>query len=287
MYKMRKSEKICGRSGKQRTGFTLLELIAVMGIIVVMSLVVVGSYNGMMDAIAKNAGPRALRNALTLCRQHASVDGQRTYLWITGVNKYIMCRKMGVIQKSGWGSLTGDARPPYLRNVTSVEAYWIRDRDSDLGGTTWSSPLTGSDGTDIYKESDNSFYVFDFKDSEMARMLYPPWMDNETGYWIFGIVGMDGNSDRPDHFAAGSEYGVALFMEQALPEGYVFSDDLYQLDASGNFREGDFTFFEPDGSVPSVDGNTLAIGIVEVNNPSRKVVVKIGSGGKITIEDNQ
>lgn len=288
MYKKRKSETKGGRMDTLRHGFTMLELIAVMGIIVVMSLVVVGSYNGIMDAIAKKAGPRALRNALTLCRQHASVDGQRTYLWITDVNKYILCRKMGVIQRDpppAWGSLTGKARPPYV-NQSSVKAYWIRDRDAELGGTAWNSSLEGTTGgQDTFKESDSSFFVFDFTDSEIARMQYPPWF--YEGTWIFGIVGMDGKDDKPDHFKGGSEYGIALFMEQALPEGYVFSKDLYSLNSAGNFRDGKFTFFEPDGSVPSDDGNTKALGIEEVNNPTRKVVVNIETSGKITIDDNQ
>ena len=297
MYKTQKIKTQGGRAGPRGSGFTLLELIAVMGIIVVMSLVVVGSYNGIMNAIAKNAGPRALRNALTLCRQHASVDGDRTYLWITGVNKYILCRKTGVIADAPWApewkGLRGDERPPYNREDDPVgPALWVRDKDADVGEALTFERVRQSGGGD---GAISSSYVFDFDKSEVAIMQYPAWGDGTSGYLMFGIIGTDSTLAKDGSviavkppagsFEAGSEYGVALFMEQALPEGYVFARDLYTLDEdkNGEFVKGESVYFEPEGGA---GGSKMKLGIEEENNPARRIVVEVREDGKITITDN-
>lgn len=291
-----------GRS--QIGGFTLLELIAVMGIIVAMSLVVVSSYTGIMSAISKNAGPRAFRNALTLCRQHASVDGQRTYVWIIDVDKYILCRKAGVVQGEPyppkWGTLSGLEIPGYLGDskISSVgPALWVYDRDADLGrgslefggddaALDFIRMLQGKEG----REKAGSYYVFDFTENAMARVIYPPWHNRRGGNWVFGVAGLrfSGGSfssnprgENSKAFMPGNEYGWTLFAEQQLPQGYAFGKELYTLDSSGNFEKGKCVFFEADGSAPS-DGNTLEFMIFEVNT-DKKVTVKIETSGKIKI----
>ncbi len=53
----------------RRGGFTLLELIAVIGIIAVMVTVVVGGFNGMMTASARSSAAQTFERAINLARQ--------------------------------------------------------------------------------------------------------------------------------------------------------------------------------------------------------------------------
>ena len=105
-------------------GFTLLELIAVMGIIVAMSLVIVGSYSGIMRAISATAGINSMRKIATLCRQHACIDGARTYFQITGVNTYVLFRKAGTISETSTSNRSGVDLPPYISSG-SCSGVWL------------------------------------------------------------------------------------------------------------------------------------------------------------------
>ena len=164
---------------RRTQGFTLLELIAVMGIIVAMSAIVVGGYRGMMSAIAQRAGVDALAKAVTLCRQYASIDGRDTYFWITGFDTYVSCRKAGQIDNNTervkkrslddyeWkdsGFLTGPA-----------EGYWITDSYADLGSaqTFAQTAVNDKEGENIKDMRDRKYdggLAFDFTEGEVARI---------------------------------------------------------------------------------------------------------------------
>ena len=51
-----------------RSGFTLLELVAVIGIISIMAIVVVGGFNGIVRAISGDTGVSAITRALNLSK---------------------------------------------------------------------------------------------------------------------------------------------------------------------------------------------------------------------------
>ena len=248
---------------RRTQGFTLLELIAVMGIIVAMSAIVVGGYRGMMSAIAQRAGVDALAKAVTLCRQYASIDGRDTYFWITGFDTYVICRKAGQIDNNTervkkrpletyeWkasGFLTGPA-----------EGYWITDSYADLGSSQDYTQAMADDAKEavvatMKDKTYNGGLAFDFTEGKVARIRYPAWFVAEHGYWILGLMGPEREDTPPGGFKVNNEYGWMVGPEYRLPKGYVFDPTLYDFDsASGEFQQGLRFFFRPDGT-PG-DGN--------------------------------
>ena len=243
---------------RRTQGFTLLELIAVMGIIVAMSAIVVGGYRGMMSAIAQRAGVDALAKAVTLSRQYATIDGKDTYFWITDFDKYVICRKAGQIDNNTervkkrsledyeWkdsGFLTGPA-----------EGYWITDSYADLGSSQDYTQAMADDAKQRVNDTmENKTYngglAFDFTEGKVARIRYPAWFVAEHGYWILGLMGPEREDTPPGGFKVNNEYGWMVGPEYRLPKGYVFDPTLYDFDsASGEFQQGLRFFFRPDGT---------------------------------------
>ena len=264
-------------------GFTLLELIAVMGIIVALSLVVAGSYSGMLRAISAQAGVNAIRKIVTLSRQHACVDGSRTYFWVTGLNTYVLCRKAGTVSARSTGARSGADLPPYLASSGgSYTALWIVDRYSDLGSSSESfdSSVSNTGNSDLGATMKTNGYngalLFDLDKGLMARIQYPPWYDTRDDKWIMGV------NSSTSGFDVGDIYGWALYPERQLPKGYVFDVAASDLDSNEKMKEGKRLsfYFEPDGSAGS-EGNTMKVTVIELKS-GNKSSVEVSTGGKIT-----
>ncbi len=254
-------------------GFTLLELIAVMGIIVALSLVVVGGYASIMRTMSEMAGVNAIRKAAMLCRQHACIDGQDTYFFITGYDTYVLCRKAGVISKQETNPRTGLDLPTYLSSGTASGAIWIFDQYSDLTASAESfSPMTGTEfnkATSGYAGTD----LFDLKEGETTFVKYPPWFDYGKNAWIMGLSLTNKNGTATKGFEAGSQYGWTVYPEQKLPKGYAF------VNGPNNFIEEGSFYFKPDGT----RGKKSSLTEVSVQEPGTKKVstIKIRDDGKI------
>ena len=273
---------------RRTQGFTLLELIAVMGIIVAMSAIVVGGYRGMMSAIAQRAGVDALAKAVTLCRQYASIDGRDTYFWITGFDTYVICRKAGQIdnntervKKRPLETYEKDACG-YLPSG-NYEAYWITDSYADLGSSQDYTQAMADDAKEavvatMKDKTYNGGLAFDFTEGKVARIRYPAWFVAEHGYWIMGLMGPEREDTPPGGFKVNNEYGWMVGPEYRLPKGYVFDPTLYDFDsASGEFQQGLRFFFRPDGT-PG-DGN-VDIVLNEIGT-SQKPKVRVRQDGTI------
>ncbi len=240
-----------------RAGFTLLELVAVIGIIALMSVVVVGGFNGILRAIADTSGADAMRRALMLARQQACVDGEDTYVWVTGMNTFAVVRKAGTVSAVSSGS----RNPSYLQvggRETSISAKFIEDEYADLASAEQGFVIDG-DSTDIGTDSGSIVWrdknkeivrkykgikVFDMSTAKMADVTVPPWFDGKKDAWVFGIAKDAGG------FAVGADYGWLIYPEQTLPAGYVFADS---YDSNGAFKENYDTkvHFLADGTADS------------------------------------
>lgn len=260
-----------------RAGFTLLELVAVIGIIALMSVVVVGGFNGILRAIADTSGADAMRRALMLARQQACVDGEDTYVWVTGMNTFAVVRKAGTVSAVSSGS----RNPSYLQvggRETSVAAKYIEDEYADLAsaeqGFVIDANTLATDINDIVKNY-KGIRVFDMSTAKMADITVPPWFDGKKDAWVFGIAKDAGG------FAVGADYGWLIYPEQTLPAGYVFADS---YDSNGAFKENYDTkvHFLADGTVDS----PAAFPVYEVSVKKTRRV-QVSGDGKVTIANAQ
>lgn len=203
-----------------RRGFTLVELIAVIGIIALMSTLVLGGFSGILGAISGDSCENTLRRAVARARQEACVTGKETFVWVTDVDTFVVVRAASTISYSQTGSFA----PSWYRKEgettsVSVSAFWVVDEDADLADAREQHRFdakASDDDLKRYVDSYEGVYVFDMDDIEWARVKYPPWYELSIDAWVFGI------DDAHGKFKAGSAYGWSVMPEQHLPAGYVF-----------------------------------------------------------------
>ena len=245
-----------------RAGFTMLELVAVIGVIAIMSAIVVGGYGGILKALARENGFDTLRRGVNLARQQACVDGQVTWIWVTGINSFVLVLKGGKISDVGANSqgsrdwyygTKGDRK---LENAGNGKARWVYDRFADLTEYQISVPdISASDVKAMFDGMKGSL-VFDMSKGTIANMIVPPQYDGDLDAWVFGV---DKTLLGNDDFAPGAEYGWVTLPEQSLPKGYAFAesytdDGKYDADKAprvkflpdGTTSGGEFIIFETD-----------------------------------------
>ena len=220
---------------RRDSGFTLLELVAVIGIIAIMSVVVVGGFNSILRAISGDTADSGLKRILNAARQQACVDGQDVYVWVTGMNSYAVVRKAGTVTGRNTGSRDFEwGTDKSLSNLGDGRALWLFDAYADLGNVGLSFSFD-----DDFEENDvravfdqyKGLLVFDMEDGTMANVIVPPTFANASDAWVFGVE----KSEAGSSFKVGSDYGWVVLPEQYLPKGYVFDGS---FDADGSFKKG-------------------------------------------------
>ncbi len=219
-------------------GFTLIELIAVMGIILAMSMVVVSSYVGITRAMAARAGISHLANAVRLTRQHACMDGQRTYLYVLDETNYVISRRAGVVSERGGTS--------FLDRYGDLSSFVDRS-DEERGGLRVFDLSLSASGTPF------------------ARVERIQWNDAERA-WIVYFVRDPAFPPPPGTiFQPGHVYGVELYTVRELPKGH-------------RFREGStrgYMYFEPTGAS---GGTLSRIEVIERITPDLVQWVEVRNG---------
>ncbi len=266
------------KRSRRRSGFTLLELIAVMGIMVALSLVVVSGYASIMRTLSEMAGVNALRKAAMLCRQHACIDGRDTYFFITGFDTYVLCRKAGIINERNTSTRSGIELPPYISDGQINDAIWLLDKYSDLGASSESFSTMTKLEYEEYAEGYKGLLLFDLTESKTAFVNYAPWFDYRTDTWILGLSKKNAAGESTEGFAVGSQYGWTVYPEQKLPKGYAF------VKGKDNFIEEGSFYFKPDGTAPEKNQKGVTqMREISVQEPGTKKIstIKIHTNGKI------
>ena len=208
--------------GRRSGGFTLLELIAVIGIVALMATVVVGGFTGMAEAMARTAAWQSLQRAITLAREDATIDGNDTYLFAVDIDRFCLVRKAGVVTDLVEGE------KPWGLNGSSKNCMWVVDEYADLAdrwesfGVSFEKTDAGDLTEDAQKLSDiitedwDGTLVFDITEGTYARITTPSHWESAIDAWVFGVErGASG-------FAVDNQYGWVTQPVYALPEGWVF-----------------------------------------------------------------
>lgn len=216
-------------------GFTLLELVAVIGIIAIMSAIVLGGFNGMLRAISEDTGASALRRSCNLAWQQALVDGNDVFVWVTGVDSYVIVRRAGTVTDFNDGSRSyswGDGQS--LDNLADGRARWVFDDYADLGNVGVSFAFNDDDTEASVREVFDQYkglLAFDLDAKVLANVIVPPMHDKSADAWVFGV---DKSSAGSGGFKTGHDYGWLVVPEQYLPKGYVFDGTFNQNDGAWN-----------------------------------------------------
>lgn len=264
----------------RRSGFTILELIAVIGIMAVIATAVVGGFSGMMKGVAHRNASDSVRRALNLARQEACVDGNDAYFYPVDVNSYAIVRRAGVVTSSNTG--TRDVQYGDKLKIKSVSlgsgGKWIVDEFADLSDSTESfvvdETMDNADLLETFKDYAGSM-VFDMDDGVYADVAYPPYRDKNIDAWVFGV------KNAGSSFNANDEYGWVTHPIQSLPQGYVFKGTYNASTGEYKPRHGIYVHFNADGSHDPSSQSSITL---ERPENGETIVIKITAAGGISEE---
>lgn len=277
---------------KNNSGFTLLELLGVMGVIVVMSFVVVSSFRNIRQGLNDTSSSKTLHDSILLARQHAMLDNSRVFLIVTGINSYLLCREGGVVTHK---TTDGTKYVEYLdRNVS---AFWMSDEWTDWDALSEGfikiydkDKVNNMIGANAHNFKYKGISVYDLNEGEYATIAVPPFQDNND-LWCIGFN--KSTIKNSNLFNVGNTYGWMLYEERFLPRGYAFDNKHYKLDEKGFFEScsGSILCFNQDGTI-DVDTNSnfvdeLIIGEVDATKAEsikNTVSIQIDMNGSIVIK---
>ena len=222
---------------KRSGGFTLIELMVVVGIMVlVASIVVTGSF-GMSRASGYLAAENVVYNTMRAARQKACTDGKRVLV------AFIPTKADDDDDIEDYALVSAEA----VGTIASVENTSIRDRSSMLAqfagtrsedsiwnlktGAYVEGPFTNilSDASgEIPLDADGGRYGYRMTELRLIR--------NEPGTSGRG-------SFKKDLWHVGDAYGFQIGETQELPTGFKLG-----VGSAGGSPKGELVVFEPDGS---------------------------------------
>ena len=236
-------------SRKKRSvgGFSLLELLAVMSIMALLSTLAVTSYFGAVRGMSIRSAKRHFENALVQARQRACIDGARVSLIafneITAFESnskeikemaacFVVCKEMGRI------SYVSGA---YLFDEFS-ELKQLFGTDSSSG----SGDLSREGGIRLYNLNEGSWtlvrpFVEKRELGSQSRLLY------SGGTLTFEVYAFEStgvkSSNAGTSWEVGDAYGIEVSPVQSLPKGFTFSGL-----GSKSVTDVKFVTFEADGT---------------------------------------
>lgn len=270
------------RVRRGRRGFTLMELLVVMAIMLIISTILVASYFGMIRAASYTAAENDVYNTLQLARQRACMDGSRVFFMLIDSNSYVLVHGVGTLSQDAY--TTGDDSEIPGPDDKLSDAY------ADLEGLT-----SVSNNVRIWHMDENAF-----ADVLRIRRAYDQKIEDpldtskeykRNEYSIF-VAPLGASSDL---WRKGDRYGFELYPRQALPKGFFFSLSGSEF-AEGKFPGNDKLIFHPDGRSSRGDGGQLSAtdtGITTlyiyekiVADKQHTVIIHINhSDGTITVEE--
>jgi type II secretory pathway pseudopilin PulG len=270
---------------KRSGGFTLIELMVVIGIMILLATIVATGSFGMSRASGYMAAENVVYNTLQAARQKACTDGKRVVVAFVKIEAdantesddyaLVTVEAAGTIEKMSKKDRT------IFYDRTSVLANFLRERSDDA---IWNldtavcveGPFTNSvEDLEVWTDQ-----AIPYKDYESESSGSESANEEKVGY--FGdspvkvkLLGKDSFSTRD--WDEGHAYGFQVGETQELPLGFKLRVD----GKTSNLEKTPITF-EPDGGssdctleifeeINAVAGNTAGKVVITVNNGTIKV----------------
>ena len=247
-------------------GFTLLELLVVVTIMIFITLIVVLNYFGGTRSAGYAAANRNVFDALMLARQRACIDGSRTSLYLLDATNYVIVRLIGTISRVIPGDSVGQ----------------LHDYYTDL--TTYANASNGILLVNMTRPGVTGTLV--------GATCLSSLITNRSGSYNAEISKIAITTTNIDVWKDGDRYGIEIHTRQALPPGFYFCE----VDNAGTPRGSPPTHvsssevrFSPDGTLDSDNPPQWLCAVEEVSTRNMSkfsltncVRFKIESNGRIS-----
>jgi prepilin-type N-terminal cleavage/methylation domain-containing protein len=278
-----------GRSGggiTRRRGFSLLELLAVMSIVALLSTLAVTSYFSAIRGMAGRAVRRNLTNALTAARQRACIEGCRVslvaYNEAAALNAagtevkdraaaYVVCRELG--------------RVSFVRSGQLFDEFGDLDRLFGTGSGTSSSDVGAMklynlrSGGWVYVRR----YVKEDAIGSQDHLVYENLNYTFKGYAFELLTGSGASGGSSPAWQVGDAYGVEVMPAQALPKGYRFRELTTSDSLVSALTDVKAVTFKPDGTAEN--GQTFTVVPPERDASAKGVDFNVTQQGVITVSE--
>ncbi len=262
----------------RRRGFSLLELLAVMSIMAMLTTMAVTSYFSAIRGMTRRSAVKHLANTLILARQRACMEGTRVSVMlfneVTGYDEatkkekiapsYVVCKEIGRISFISQGKYYIDefASLDKMFGTAAIDANYLGSiRIYNLQQGKWSNvfPSVAARETDM-----SSAYELALTGQEVMKKIP-----------MFGFVV---NTKVPNanaaSWAVGDAYGIEAVPINSLPRGFQFAD-LPQY----NSKPVCVTF-KPDGSATA-----KVLSIQAMQAPLGRCSITVATDGSIKYDE--
>jgi prepilin-type N-terminal cleavage/methylation domain-containing protein len=261
---------------KSRRGFSLLELLAVMSIMAMLTTLAVTSYFSAIRGMTRRSAVKHLANTLILARQRACMEGTRVSLMVfnevTGYDtlgkvkiapSYVVCKEVGRISFLSSGLLIDEFAPldKMFGTTTYDSSYLGRIRIYNLTQGKWSNVLPSVKAHPLT--------------SRASAYQAAKGVDVSYDIPAYGFVVKDESNPNPASWNVGDSYGVEASPINSLPRGFQFTELRESLNKTICVT------FQPDGSA----GSAKNISILTTQPPVVKSSVSVQSDGSITYDE--
>ena len=278
------------RTAKTRdAGFSMLELLAVMSIMALLTTVGVTSYFSAVRGMGRRNAIKHLANTLAVARQRASMDNSRVSVIIfnevSGVDEdgkmivrpsYVLCKEMGRITYVSGNALVDeftalDAIFGLEKAAGDSERY--QDFTSQAGGLKLYN-LTAGGSSYVYPLVEEyqvrCFTVYDKEAPPSYHIAEGSRQPLDINNYSFRVnVGLQNNNAT---WNIGDVYGIEAGPVMNLPRGFEFSR------LRDNRDSFDYVTFLPNGRAEFSAGS---IRITELRPPNRSNTITVSQEGKI------
>jgi len=264
-----------GKKRKRSRGFSLLELLAVMSIMAMLTTLAVTSYFNAIRGMTRRSAAKHFANSLILARQRACLEGVRVSVMVfneitgydgsnpTVVPSYVVCKEVGKISFKSGDMLIDEFAP----------------LDKMFGTAAASGSYLGS--MRLYNLTQGGWWQVkpsvEKHDLTSRGSAYQP-----SKSYTIPAYGFTKNSNVKNSndatWKVGDTYGVEASPPGSLPKGFKFVElDGASNNEPDNVNEARFITFLPDGTAQRAE----TIRIRELLPPNTMAKIEVRDDGSI------